>query len=308
MKSILPALKFKTLTQQLTDDEFSRLLSKFRTRLGREGMLRLMCDTSCYPHLSAMEDEALSIMQQRKSKLETNDLPNTIAVDEQSDRFTITALPSTIIGEIGSYLNQKAYAHFATTNRKMFVDCHSPNRLVVLDLDSVIDFRFISLQSYRHIVSLDFALWQIDQFEHGLTPRRFHRLQTLMIDGADSSGIEPHDTFEKLQRFLAEIEGSFNGVTTLAVYSFCKNTKKKYNSTMDSALFMQLLSRFPSLTHLKLLNMDFTGTLDTALLAKCCPSLNRLSLNRVKQQAAFLSAYGRKLETLALSPSRGFIV
>ena len=65
-ESILPAVKFKILTEQLTDNEFDKMLSNFRGRVGREEMLKLICQRSYYTHLSAMDEDISSIIQQRQ--------------------------------------------------------------------------------------------------------------------------------------------------------------------------------------------------------------------------------------------------
>ena len=288
--SILAKLKFKTLSEQLTDIEFDKLLSKYRRQIGRERMLNLIGFGSSDSQLSALEGEILYIMQQRKPKKKVNDPPTSNAPNTQN----ITFFPTTMMGEIASYLDPKAYARFAVTNRKIFVNCNSPNRLVALNLDSVEDFTFISLRSYRHLESLDFALVNVDDFDYRLISG-CHRLQTLMINGAYKCPPE------YLNRFITEIDGVLSGVNTLALYGFHEDDE----NPLSPILLAQLLTLFPALTHLKLFNIDFTEKVKSVLLADCCPSLNRLSLHRVRQQGTILSAYGAKISTLTLSPSVG---
>ena len=284
-KTILPKLKFKTLTEKLTNDEFDKLLSRFRLQIGREQMLKLICGGSSHSQLNALEGEILPIMQQRKSKKETT----------HSDEHAFTVLPATMIGEIASYLDQQAYARFSSTNRKMFVDCNSPNRLVALNLDPVEDFNFISLGNYRHLTSLEFALVDIDNIDYRIIPR-CHRLQTLMLCGQDQGATD------KLAGFIRNIDEPFSSVTTLALYGFRKSME---GNPLPPEPFVQLLTLFPALTHLRLHNIDFTKYLNTALLTNCCPLLNQLSLNAVNREASFLIAYKGRITTLALSPSSG---
>ena len=298
--SILPAIKFKTLTHQLKDDEFDQLATKFRQRIGKEEMLRLMCDKSSYHHLSAMKAEILSMIQERIPTLgnESADSDSSNPTDTASDAQSITNLPSTMIGEIASFLDQKSYARFSSTNRKLFVVCNSPNRLVDLRLDFVKDFSFISLGNYRHLTTLEFAMENIDDFDWRLISR-CHSLRKLLINGAFSL------SSDKLERFITFMDGqvgAFIGVTTLGLYLFCENTKYDLHATFPTALLKRLLLLFPALTHLKLFNIDFTETVDTALLADCCPSLNRLSLNKVQCPTSFLKAFGTKITTLDLCP------
>ena len=288
--SILPKLKFKALTQQLTDNEFDKLLSKFRLQIGREQMLKLIWDGTSDSQLSALKGEILPIMQQRKSKDKADNPSTSVA----GHRHTITTLPTTMIGEIASNLDQKAYARFATTNRKMFVDSNSPNRLVALDLDVVEDFKFISIANYRYLSSLEFAVVDIDDFDYSHM-FRCRRLRTLMITGEQDGAVE------KLSRFIDDMDGAFTGVTKLALYGFLRLRQENISTTLPPELLVQLLALFPALTDLKLLNPDFTDHLDDALLADCCPSLNRLATRGVQQETSFLNAYGEQLTTLTLS-------
>ena len=285
--SILSKLKFKILTEQLTDDAFDKLLSKFRQQIGREQMLKLICDGSSESQLNALKAEILPIMQQMKpNKAEADPTTSTA-----SNKHSITTLPTAMIGEIASYLDQKAYARLSTTNRKIFVDCNSPNRLVALDLNAVEDYNFISLRNYQHLLSLEFVLAHIDNFEYRLIPR-CHRLQTLMISGS------PECIPDELTRFIADIDGPLTGVTTLSLYGF----DWVQENPLPPELFVQLLTLFPALTHLELHSVEFTDHLDTALLADCCPSLNRLSMHCVKYDTSFLNAYGGQITTLSLLP------
>ena len=292
MVSILPAIKFKTLIDQLNDNEFDKLLSKFCQRVGREEILRLMWDTLYNSHFNAMEGEILSIMQQRNLKATNPSNPTVTPISSCS----IATLPTTMVGEIASYLDQKAYARFSITNRKMFVNCNSPNRLVALNLDRVEDFTFVSLANYRHLTSLEFALVNIDDFDCSLISR-CNRLQTLMISAAYRCY-----TYN-LRRFIGKIDGAFTEVTSLALYGFMKLTEQDLNAPLPPGLFAQLLALFPALTHLKLFNIEFTGHLDDALLANRCPSLNRLSLHDAEHDTSFLNAYGAQLTTLTMTPS-----
>ena len=285
-KSILPKLQFKTLTEQLADDEFDELLSKFRIQIGREEMLKLIVDGSCDSQLNALKGEILPIMQHRKPNNEDADSP-TLTV---SNNHAITTLPTAMIGEIASYLDQKSYARFSTINRKMFVNCNSPNRLVTLDLSGVVDFNFISLMNYRHLTSLDFHVADINDFDFRLISR-CHRLQTLMIGGSDLCGTE------KLLRFLTDIDGPLTGVTSLALYRFDEDND---GVPLPSELLPQLLALFPALTYLKLFSLEFTGHLDTALIAGCCPFLQRLHVCDVHEQLSFLNAYGQRITELGL--------
>ena len=288
MASILPAIKFKTLIDQLNDDEFDKLLLKFRERIGRDEIVRMMWDTVYHSNRGAIEGEILSIMQQRNPE-DGNECDATAMV-----KRSITTLPTTMIGEIASYLDQKAYARFSTTNRKMFVDCNSPNRLVSLNLGPVVDFNFISMANYRYLTSLEFAVADIDDFDYRQM-FRCRRLRTLMITGEQDGAVED------LSRFIDDIDGAFTGVTTLALYGFMRLRQTNLRTSLPPKLVAQLLALFPALTHLKLYNVHFTDNLDTALLANCCPSLNRLSMNVIKQETSILNAYGRQITTLALS-------
>ena len=119
---LVSLIKFKCLSSQLTDREFDTFMSKFRTKVGREEILRLLClplkqrwakEDNVDHELTPLSNIVSCIIRNREST--TN----------HCKQLNLTHLPSAMIGEIASYLSQQHYASFSTTNRKTYSPCTS---------------------------------------------------------------------------------------------------------------------------------------------------------------------------------------
>ena len=134
LSNVVSVVKFKKLANQLTSIEFDQFLSKFTQNNGKESILKLLCSqfiksTSINNHqllLDNMIQIVSNIIQTRKTK----DIP-------QANITKIDELPSPLIGEIGSYLNQKEYSIFTRANRTIYVNGNTPNTLKTIALCNI---------------------------------------------------------------------------------------------------------------------------------------------------------------------------
>merc|ERR1712003_97043 len=78
--------------------------------------------------------------------------------------ITMESLPSSIIGEVASYQDQKSYAYFSRISRRVFVGSNSPNRLLELDLKAVPSTASINLRRYTRITGCAFTLGNYNPF------------------------------------------------------------------------------------------------------------------------------------------------
>lgn len=102
---------------------------------------------------------------------------------------TMTDLPSCLVGEIASNLAPLDYIHFTQTNRKIFVDSNSPNRLRVLGLKQSNDYSEIRLHHFPQIKRFGFELSQITEL-HQINGHIFsgnNQIRELDIDFADAT-------------------------------------------------------------------------------------------------------------------------
>ena len=128
-RSVFNIVKFKTLCEQLTDEEFDTFLSEFWRKISRKEVLRLLCSQYLPRSKADTQLDAREDMINITSKIIQSRDPDMKPSTNVQQELTLKSLPCSIIGEIASYQDQKSYARFSRINRKIFVDSNSPNRL-----------------------------------------------------------------------------------------------------------------------------------------------------------------------------------
>lgn len=178
-------------------------------------------------------------------------------------------MPTNLIGEIASFLKQKEYAHFSSTNRKIFVDCYSPCKLQQLILlDSRIKYGDISFRKFSQIKRLEFELMHLLEFNtaNGARFSDCRQVETLFID----RGFHPNpdwELFEELAALINDSSPCFANVRCLPLQEF---------NNMTPNLLVQLLSKFESLVYLRLQSVQMHGRLDPSDLASVCPKIKEI--------------------------------
>ena len=259
---LVSLIKYKNLIGQLTDSEFDTFLSNFRRKIGREEILRLLCvpfvqrlaskdaADQAFPTIAPMSKIVSDILRARKP------------TSNPSHKVNITDLPPAMVGEIASYLSQKHYISFSRTNRKMYVDCNSPNRLVRLNMSRLNDNVCPSLQTLTNLKRLAFNMRQISQFNHSNGQRfpKCHNLKTLAISLAGS-------TISDIDTFISDTSPSLCTVEGLCL----RGSNRRYQLEMPKLI--QILATFQELTHLRLHMVYGQTNFDSNQLSLVCPKI-----------------------------------
>lgn len=293
---LVSVLKFKHLNAQLTESEFDIFMSRAWRIIGREKILTLLCNSFLNHRIS--ESEATDPSNEESDILTVMTRATTDIIQERYSKpkpptkLHITDMASSLVGAIASFLDQYEYIYFSMTNRKMYLDCISPNRLQKLDLRFVDDYDTIPWNHFRQINILDFNLKQISQFK-AINGHRFggcNQLQTLVIEGGDS-------TVADLDMLINDSSPCFSRIDSLSLNSF---------SNLPPDKFIEILSKFVELIHLKLHNIAAPGRFDAQSLSLICPKIEMFTnlsaggAYRALTEFALIS-WKDRINTLALS-------
>ena len=286
MSSILCVIRLKHSVAQLTDDEFDAIFSKFRKKYGREYVMQMVCAPIKQPceidveSIERMTDTVSSIMHERDPNQ-----PTFIGPSNQS----ITDLPTCLVGEVASYLDQKSYFRLSSTNRKMFVDTHSPNRLTKVSLAGFVNPGDVSSLQFSGVRHLVVSMASISELNEGVISEHFPKMEILNVWGVitDSS----------VCQFVQQNSYIFPKIKTLALL-YCTGTSITFDALHS------LLSESSALENVQLRDTDFSRDFDKGRLGTLCPKINRPSCVRNRCATLFLSAFSSKLTTLTLQPFR----
>ncbi len=161
MSLVARVIKFKMLSKQLTNNEFTRFLSRLSASCDREIILQLLCNPFMPGKTANFKEEIVDQMVNITSNIirsrEVTDI-------EQRNISKIDEIPSALIGGIASYLRQCEYAYFSRSNRALFVSCNTPNTLTTIVLSKSRHYNPIKLQYYPQMTYLRFNLAQFNQF------------------------------------------------------------------------------------------------------------------------------------------------
>ena len=288
--TLVSVLRLKNLNAQLTDSEFDKFISKFKKSIGREEMMTRLC-AQYLNHRGKMDesDDALTttttitsdIIRDRDSKSSLCTIPN------------LHNMPSALIGGIASYLYHDEYTKFAMTNRKVYVDCNTPNRLQELALVDT-DYRTVPLSQFSQLKALHFNLKHISEFKE-INGRRFgecNQLQTLNVYGDDS-------TISDIELLINDSSRCFSSIRSLSLSA---------SPIVNPAMFVSLLSKFSKLQHLSLITNDDThdsnvqGQWDIPSLTAICPKARELASFGLhdQQMLPVFDAWRLRIDTLSV--------
>ena len=288
--TLVDSIKFQLLIKQLDDEEFDTFLSKMWRRYGRDTVLQLLCSNTgnCgIPQKELIQITSTIITERKPSRR-----------DLQPTGNSISGAPRHLIGEIASFLDYSDYISFSSTNRKMFVDCNSPNRLTTLNLNEFCKIHSsFCWRNYPKLKCLDLNLVQIATLSvscDGLS-RYCPKLQTLCIRGKKNETEE-----SALNNFINDNVGRCGSITFLGLCNF--RGMRWTESTLKSQQLVRLLTGFPALTHLAFLNVDSRDHCDIDQFRSLCPRLHQLSMGGVYGLpcAVLLAAFSSKVKDLRL--------
>ena len=281
-------IKFKSISSQLSDNEMDTFIIKLWRSIGRDRILQFLC-TSLLTFAANQKyvdilPTAFNIISQIILERDTDDEPDD-AVPK-----TMTDLPSCLVGEIASNLAPLDYIAFSQTNRKIFVDCHSPNRLQKLTVQQCHDCSRIRLHHFPQIKHLDFDLGRITEFyqNNGQIFGGNNKLQTLAIDGENAMNSDTDCLISDQSPCISRIQ-------TLVLFS-----RGDDDYELDSNRFLKLLSKFEHLKELWLNRVLITGPMRNDDLRMLCPQITDLHLLDMRPINSFLESWCGKLQTLSL--------
>ena len=290
LSTLVDSIKFRILVKQLDDDEFDTFLSRLWRRNGKDAVLQLLRPNALNNNIPQKElIQVTSIIITERGPPRRHMQPKTANIVET---------PSQLIGEIASFLDYSDYISFSSTNRKMFVDCNSPNRLTKLDLVQfpVIDPSFC-LKDHPKLRFLRVNLHQMPSLNIGrdAITRHCPVLQCLWLHGDDGE-FKREAVSYSISDFITDNTGKCRAIPTLMLERFLND------NALNSQQIIRLLTEFPALTYLKLGGMVCDNHEDVDQFKSLCPNINNLSMMYVfgRSYAALLAALSPKLNTLSL--------
>ena len=293
MASVTPlvsVLKFESLNARLMDTEFDTFMSRMWKIAGREEILKLLCT----PLLKG-SDEAPVVNQGRSNLLDTM---TTITSDIIQDRDrnsnprskpNINNMPSWLVGSIASFLDQWRYIKFSRLNRKIYVDCNSPNTLQNLSLIQCSDYSTVPLKQFPQIRFLKFKLKQISEFKV-VNGQRFgfcNQLETMVIRGNNS-------TVSDINLLINDSSRCFSSIRSLTLEEFQGSSK------LDPGAAIQILSKFDKLAHLKMHVVQSEAPLSSHPLSLVCPEIKEFMSLSSNSITPILDAWKGRIDTLTI--------
>ena len=223
------------------------------------------------------------IIQERDSDEETKNAEST----------GITDLPSCLVGEIASNLAPMEYIGFSKTNRKIFVDSNTPNRLISIGLEQSDDYSGLRLHHYPQIEYFGFQLSRITEL-HQINGQIFsgnnqiQRIDVALDDAKDSDiGI-----------WFNEQSRCFSLLSTLRLNYFVQNEQYR----LQPIQFMKLLDKFRNLQSLYLGNVEIVGAINENQLQTLCPLVSELYLVNSYPIGPLLRSWGGNINILSFEP------
>ena len=289
-QQLMSVLKFKQMSAQLNDTELDAFMCKIWRAVGREETLQLLCapfinqSNPDLDTLTSMSHIASDIIQNRDLKVSPCPIRN------------ISDLPSSLIGEIASYLPQESYCAFSRANRKLYVDCNSPNRLQNMDLTTVDNYAELAMERFIQIKRLSFNLVQIPQFQvtNGQRFGACNQLQGLIIDGKSYHNLEAH--LYNLDELIDDSSPCLNAIRSLTFRLLARSTE------IPLDWLVAALGKFQNVTRLVFIHIHLSGTLDPLLLNAVCPKITELniSISASRITGPMLRAWSSKINTLSI--------
>ena len=261
---LLSVLNFKQISAHLNEAELDAFMSKMWRTVGREETLQLLCapfinqSNSNLDALTSMTHIASDIIQCRDSKV------------PPCATLKIVDIPSSLIGEIASYLLQESYCAFSRASRKLYVDCNSPNRLQEMDLTEVdnINYTDVAMERFPQIKRLQFNLRQMHEFK-AINRQRFgacNQLQELILDGQQCD-------ISDVNKLINDSSPCLTLIRSLAFQGFRRDT----GIPLDR--LVAVLNKFRNVTRLMFINIGLGGTLDPLQLSAVCPKITELNIS-----------------------------
>ena len=289
---VLSMSRFMDISAQLSATEMDAFMTRLWRTAGRDRILQFLCTS--LPSFAANQKHVdllptasgvvSSIIAERESD------------EEHSDAIPIKLpdLPSCLVGEIASNLWFYDYIAFSMTNRKIFVDCNSPNRLQELLLAQSDDYSALRLHHFPQTKYLGFQLSRITELNqiNGQIfsgNNQIQRIDVALDDVKDSD----------IDIFFIDQSPCFSSIQTLDLHV------SETNDGFSAVRFLKFLSKFPELKefHLYRMDMDFMEEeMNPDDFRSLYPMISELHLNYFYPMSPLLASWGSKITTLTIKP------
>eukprot|EP01084_Bolivina_argentea_P052064 95671_1 len=219
-------------------------------------------------------------------------------------RIQLNDLPTDLIGDIATFLDQKTYSHFELLCRQTYISCNNPSTLNTLNLLQCPNIHYNIKHKYSLLQRLYINAMHFTQYMQKYTNQfAFQRLTTLRLSGVISMTV--------LNQFIQHNNLiHFPSIIHLTCDYFVNIVHHgpgfQVIGDFDLYIFYRFLSRFPILEELRLVQV-FTGDSDNNInndniIANLLPNLRRLSVMNSKNELVnkIINLHGHKLETLML--------
>ena len=306
---LISLLKFKHLSAQLNDSEYDLFVCKLWRRLGKEQFSRALCALHMQKQWTV---DRVNVQWKVADMMAMCEIVSEIRKKRETDRnpctaLDITNLPSSLVGEVASYLSQKSYSTFSMTNRKIAIDCNSPNRLQKLDLyrnDTFAEYPHFSMEQFTQIKAVRFKLAHFAQLQikPGDAFGACNQLQTMIIDGRNSKQ-------QDVDLFINDSSRCFVSIQSLSLCHFgSRDRSAASSSVLDSGRFIKMLSKFKALEHLKLFLVNEAQgfeSFDIGQIQSICPQITSFAANGSLRQSIspFLVSMCPQLDSLCVDGS-----
>eukprot|EP01083_Nonionella_stella_P064102 166793_1 len=279
--SLTKVIRFRHLMSQLTHEERVRFLSKL---LDSHDHLHILLE-SLFRFMNLMSTNDVDSFTKSLSDIIQSRTEKPIAIS--STNIQLHQFPRAIIGHTASFLEQREYVAFNLSNRSIYLGCNLPNQLQKLDLLHFNRYQSIDVTSFPSAKTL--AIYPPIDFK--ATKRRPLEVTTLILDARKTIGWS--------HRFLNQNIVHCSGVTTLECVHF--GSVEGTVCRMTRNVFLNLLTRFPNLRHLKLTGVSLTSDITANDIASLCPNLIGLYVNGGGRRLYndLITLFARKLKHLA---------
>ena len=239
MATLVQMVRFRWLADQLNDNEFKTFINEMLHKCGRNVVLTQFMDFKALATNGQTMDKFIEIVQgiilnRKKQPLEC--VPTRLG-----------SLATSLIGEIGSYLNQKDYRKFAQCSRAIFIGTNSPNTLQVLDLKNVDDYASFKIDNYPQLYCLKVTL------------SKFKDLVLLFCQSKLKVSSHDRSVLPRLTHMEIDNEGKadanidwliirWDNIAHLTLRNFAERDED--SDKLSKQNLIKLLSRFPKLTFL----------------------------------------------------------
>lgn len=159
---------------------------------------------------------------------------------------TVDSLPTPMIGEISSFLQQRDYIQFSKCSRDCYIGSNSPNTLRELDFLYVDDYSAVNLSKFVNLQKLRLVLSECRYLSSSDAPV-CRNLTKICLDNSDQVDVDPGI----LDALLIPLENITH--LRLSRFGLGGNTEHYFNPTT----FLQIISRFPNMKYLWLWDVYF---------------------------------------------------